>query len=111
VIRQTLSEPLYESGGPGVMRSLSELISQVHGEGKIIKRIRAFSARPVLFEEMHESGRFSSHDEDMDQVVFEDDNFVAPLSLQPPNQEEKRRNVRDLVRTFSAFARPTEKKE
>jgi len=109
--RQTLCAPLYESGGPGEMRSLSELRSQMHGEGEIIKRTRAVSARPILYDNMPESSRLSSHDEDLDQCVFEDDNFTAPRSLQPPNQEEKRRNVRDLVRTFSAFARPTEKKE
>ena len=54
MIRQTLSAPLYESGGPDQMRSLSELRSQMHGEGEIIKRTRAVSARPILYDNMPE---------------------------------------------------------
>ena len=57
-IRQTLCAPLYESGGPGEMRSLSELRSQMHGEGEIIKRTRAVSARPILYDNMPEERIF-----------------------------------------------------
>ena len=54
VERQTLCAPLYELGGPGEMRSLSELRSKMHGEGAIVKRTRAVSARPVLYDNMPE---------------------------------------------------------
>ena len=54
VKRQTLCAPLYELGGPGEMRSLSELRSKMHGEGAIVKRTRAVSARPVLYDNMPE---------------------------------------------------------